>query len=95
MRNVYVRLDVVAHMIGLQQIKEMNHRDKQYAHDPRLKNIIRLEQSSALSWAFSKILEAAEMSHQIPEHERTKLMKLVYSGESAKENITSFILTKE
>ena len=95
MRDVYVRLDVVAHMIALQQIKEGKHRDKEYAHDPNLKERLRLEQSSALHHAFCKILEAVEMSTVIPEHEKQKLRNLTYSAERAKESIPSCILVKE
>jgi hypothetical protein len=95
MRNIYIRLDVVAHMIALQQIKEAKHREKHYQHDAQLKHTVRIEQSSALYWAFCKILEAAEMTHNIPEHEKKKLRDLTYSAESAEKNITSFILTKE
>jgi hypothetical protein len=95
MRNIYVRLDVVAHMIALQQIKEAKHREKHYANDPQLKNAVQIEQSSALHWAFLKILEAVEMSQQIGEYDRKRLIDLTYSAESAEKNINSFILAKE
>lgn len=95
MRNIYVRLDVVAHMIALQQIKEAEHREKHYSDNAQLKHTVRIEQSSALYWAFCKILEAAEMTHNIPEHEKKKLHDLTHSAESAKKRITSWILTKE
>lgn len=95
MAHIYVRLDVVAHMIALQQIKEMNHREKYYSHDKTLQSVVRGEQSSALYWAFCKILEVAEMSNSIPEHEKKKLRDLTYSGEYAKERISSWVLAKE
>ena len=95
MAHIYVRLDLVAHMIALQQIKEMAHREKHYSHDKNLQATVRGEQSSALYWAFCKILEAAEMSHPIPEHEKQRLRDLTYSGENAKQRISSWILAKE
>lgn len=95
MPRIYIRLDTVAHMIALQQIREMNHREKRYGHDKNLQNVIRTEQSSALFWAFCKILEIAEMSHPISEEEKKKLRDLTYSGEYAKERISSWTLTKE
>jgi hypothetical protein len=94
-RDIYVRLDVVAHMIALRQIREGKHRDKHYSDDPKLKNTIHIEQSSALHWAFLNILEVAEMTHNIPEHEKKKLRDLTYSAEYAEKAITSYVLTKE
>lgn len=95
MAGIYVRLDVVAHMIGLQQIKEDDHRKKNYAGDPAMIERLRLEQSSALAHAFSKILAAVEMSHEISEHTKKSLCDRAWSAEGARKNLRHYILKED
>ncbi len=75
-RNVYIRLDDIAHIFSLRQLEEAKHRHYTYKNNPDMKEKIRVEVGSALHWTFCKILEAAAIGNPIPEHDRKRLQDM-------------------
>jgi hypothetical protein len=73
--KVFIDLEVITHLFGLQNKKEQAHREKNYKEDERVKNVVDLEVRSSLYYLYCNILSIASMSHDIPEYEKTRMRK--------------------
>ncbi len=69
MSKIYVDLDVIAHLFGVQNRLELEHREKTYVNHPDRKELVRVEVCSTLYRLFCKISDVAVMSHPISAHE--------------------------